>query len=222
MEIERKWLLKELPDIQEEKRVRITQGYISIHPEVRIRSYEVISGKDQGHIDYLITVKGDGDLVREEVEKYITQDEFERLAKLIGRPLIEKDYWKYRFYGYVLECAVVDPGTKDAFLYGEIEFPSEEKANAYIMPLEGAVDVTCDRRYKMKNYWVRTRIENPKAAKERYQEFLDARSTLCAFCGECYVPNLVNAVCHVEKLAEKLRRRALKDGLIEEEKQNES
>lgn len=216
MEIERKWLLEKLPDMQEEKHVKITQGYISIQPEVRIRSYEVLSGKDQGHVDYLITVKGDGDLAREEVEKYITEDEFNRLAALIGRPLIEKDYWKYQFDGYYLECSLVDPGTKDSFLYGEIEFPTEDEANHYVMSLEGAKDVTCDKFYKMKNYWVRTRIEAQKKAEERYREFLDARMKLCGFCGRCYVPNIANARCDVEQLAKRLRGKAVKDGIINE------
>lgn len=34
------------------------------------------------------------------------------------------------------------------------------------MSLEGAKGVTCDKFYKMKNYWVRTRIETQKKAEE--------------------------------------------------------
>lgn len=38
MEIERKFLIKELPNIEPVKHTRIYSGYISIEPEVRIRS----------------------------------------------------------------------------------------------------------------------------------------------------------------------------------------
>lgn len=214
MEIERKWLMKGLPDIREEKHVRITQGYVSVEPEVRIRSYEVISGKDAGHVDYLLTIKGNGGLSREEVETYITEDGFNAVAKIIGMPLIEKDYWKYQFDGYVLEVAVVDPGTKDEFCYGEIEFTSEEEALAYEFPFEGAVDVTEDQSYKMKNYWVRTRIEALKKAEDQYKEFTDARATLCAYCGECFYPKIVNARCDVSRVAEKIKEQAEENGVI--------
>lgn len=215
MEIERKWLMEGLPDIKEEKHIRITQGYISVEPEVRIRSYQVLSGKDMGHIDHLLTIKGNGGLSREEVETYITEGQFNSLAALIGRPLIEKDYWKYLLDGHVLEVSVVDPGTKDAFCYGEIEFLSEEEAMAYEFPLKGK-DVTEDQSYKMKNYWVRTRIEALKKAEERYKEFTDARATLCAYCGGCFFPKITNMKCSVAQLGERLHDKAVEDGIIKE------
>lgn len=210
MEIERKFLLLGLPDIQEEKHVRIEQGYLSINPEVRIRSYEVIAGKDKGHVDYLLTIKGDGDLSREEVETYIDKDSFDRIAKLIGNPLIEKDYRKYRLGDHILQCSVVDPGTKDEFIYAEIEFPTEEEAKAYELPLNGAVDVTYDKSYKMKNYWTRTRVER-KTTKERYKEFMETRAKLCAFCGKCPFPGIVDAKCEVTQLYRRMKENITKE-----------
>ncbi len=157
MEIERKFLLSKLPDIKPTKHIEIFQGYISTNPEVRIRSYEVLSGKDVGHKDYKLTIKGTGDLSREEIETYITQDFFEEVAQFIGKPLIHKDYTKYEIDSHILECSVVDPGKSTEFCYGEVEFDIVDNANNYKFPFEGAVDVTYDKSYKMKNYWVRTR-----------------------------------------------------------------
>ncbi len=157
MEIERKFILEALPDVPFEKHVDLYQGYLTTSPEVRIRSYEVLEGKDKGHKDYLLTIKGDGDLAREEIEMYISEDIFNKIAQFIGRPLIHKDYWKYQFDGHILECSVVDPGTENEFIYGEIEFGTEEEAKAYQIPLNGAKDATYNKTYKMKNYWIRTR-----------------------------------------------------------------
>jgi len=157
MEIERKFLLDKLPDLDPSKHIEIFQGYISIHPEVRIRSYEVLDGDDVGHKDYKLTIKGDGILSREEIETYIPAEFFDKAAKFIGKPLIHKDYWKYSHGGHTLECSIVDKGTKSQFIYGEVEFDSEDEAQSYEWPFSGAKDVTTDATYKMKNYWTRTR-----------------------------------------------------------------
>lgn len=86
MEIERKFLLKKLPDIEPVKHIEVYQGYISIKPEVRIRSYEVLDGENQGHKAYILTIKGDGNLSREEIETYISKEFFMQVAQFIGKP----------------------------------------------------------------------------------------------------------------------------------------
>ena len=157
MEIERKFLLKKLPDIEPVKHIEVYQGYISIKPEVRIRSYEVLDGENQGHKDYILTIKGEGILSREEIETYISKEFFMQVAQFIGKPFIHKDYRKYILDNNILECSVVDPGTDTEFCYGEVEFNTEEDANKFEWPFDGATDVTCNKSYKMKNYWGRTR-----------------------------------------------------------------
>lgn len=154
MEIERKFLIKELPNIEPVKHTRIYSGYISIEPEVRIRSSQVIAGEDEGHVDYLLTIKGNGDLVREEIETYVTKEFFEKVRDFINKPLIEKDFRKYYVDGHVVECNIVDGGH---FMYGEVEFNTKEEAKAFKWPFGEAEDVTYNKFYKMKNYWSRTR-----------------------------------------------------------------
>lgn len=157
MEIERKFLLDKLPDLHHSKHIEVFQGYISTNPEIRIRSYEVLDGDDVGHKDFKLTIKGDGTLSREEIETYISAEFFYKVAKFIGKPLIHKDYRKYIHNGYTLECSIVDKGTEFQFIYGEVEFDSEDAAKDYEWPFSGAKDVTTDAMYKMKNYWIRTR-----------------------------------------------------------------
>lgn len=159
MEIERKFLLSRLPDITPVKVINIYQGYVSVDPEVRIRSYEVVEGDDKGHKDYKITVKGDGDLLREEIETYISEEFFNQTVAFIKHPLIHKRFFIYNVNGRRLECSIVDEELKTKFIYGEVEFQSESDAEDYEWPFSGAFDVTREKRYKMKNYWKRTRLE---------------------------------------------------------------
>lgn len=158
MEIERKFLLTKLPNLLPKQEIDIYQGYISTEPEVRIRSYEVLDGENKGHKDYLLTIKGNGDLAREEIETYVSEEFFNQAAAFIQHPLIHKRYFKYEYGCHVLECSIVDEGMSSGFTYGEVEFMSEEAAESYEWPFDGAWDVTRNQKYKMKNYWKDTRL----------------------------------------------------------------
>lgn len=133
MEIERKFLLDKLPDAHPYQTAEIYQGYISTSPEVRIRSYRVLDGKDSGHMNYKLTVKSDGSLSREEIESYISKEFFESLAHFVDAnygKLIHKIYRKYHMGDTVFECSVVDPGLEQSFIYGEIVREDFLKARA--------------------------------------------------------------------------------------------
>lgn len=149
--------LKKLPDIEPIEHAEIYQGYISTKPEVRVRSYRVLEGKNKGWYDYKLTVKSSGDLVREEIETYISEKFFEEVVQFIGKPFIHKDYRKYDVDGSIVECSVVDAGTDNEFCYAEVEFVTEDEAAKFEWMLGDAVDITYDKSYKMKNYWTRTR-----------------------------------------------------------------
>lgn len=72
MEIERKFLTKELPfDITAYPCKAITQAYLSFSPTIRIR---------QSNADYILTVKGKGHLAREEFELPLSEEEYNRLS----------------------------------------------------------------------------------------------------------------------------------------------
>lgn len=159
MEIERKFWLQSLPPLEPTHHYRVRQGYISIEPVVRIRSKELLDGEPAGQTSFKMTVKGKGHLVREEIESEISAEFFSKLADFIKEPLIEKDFFVYEYDGHTLEVSIVDPGTDDEFIYGEVEFGSVEEASAYAWPFEGATDVTQAVAFKMDNYWKRTRLD---------------------------------------------------------------
>lgn len=170
MEIERKFLLPSLPPLEPSVHIMVYQIYISTNPEVRVSRQHFLSGEKKGLNKYKLTVKGCGDLVREEFETAVSEEFFNEITRFVGKPPICKDYRKYYCGGHVLECSVVDPGTEHEFMYGEVEFSTEEAAIIYEWPFDGATDVTFDPTYKMKNYWERTRLNPSPTIGTRYQK----------------------------------------------------
>lgn len=145
MEIERKWLLDKLPDdLPVIKYGLVEQSYISINPEVRLRKTQF-----NDETKYYLTLKGDGSLIREEVEIELLTQQYEILKSFIKKSPIKKEQWIFNLNGYKFEVSNVD----NRFLYGEIEFETIEQAEAFQMPLDKAVEITNNSSYKMKNYW---------------------------------------------------------------------
>lgn len=174
MEIERKWLLKKLPDVPCREKATCYQAYVSVKPVVRIREQGVPCGGAAGTgSDYRMTVKGKGSIAREEIEFPITAEQYRDILRAIGDPApIRKDDYYYDLTGRCdesvladpsegLRVDIVDPGTPDSFLYAEVEFQTEEAARAFTFPFPecAAVDVSEEAAWKMNNYWARTRMK---------------------------------------------------------------
>lgn len=156
-EIERKFYISEFPTEMEliEQRT-IYQSYVSIDKEVRVR--ETIYS--EGGRAYHMAIKGDGDLIRDELEFEITKQRYDNILKIIDRKPIEKDYRIYKMPNeMLLECSSVDGGK---MFYAEIEFDCEADANEFNCWgfLKEENETTGNDYYKMKNYWKRTRIDN--------------------------------------------------------------
>ncbi|MBR4026211.1 MAG: adenylate cyclase [Lachnospiraceae bacterium] len=154
LEIERKFLMEDFPNLPCMREVYIEQGYLSIEPEVRI--HKAID-KQSGKQDFRLTVRGNGTLTRTEIKTDVEEAFYKEAVELLGLPMIKKEYKSYTYEGYVLEVCYVDAGMESAFFYGEIEFPSEEEANTFQKPYFLGKEVTMEDDYKMKNYWKRTR-----------------------------------------------------------------
>lgn len=157
MEIERKFLMGRFPDFLDcVGHFHIAQLYLSVEPEVRIREKAQVD--ENGELTYLphrLTVKGDGNLSRQEFEIDISREafyEFDRTLKY-KKPIF-KEYKLYKIGEWELEVSFVD----DEWHYAEIEFPSEEEAKAFVAPDWFGEEVTYNPEYKMKNYWKRTRL----------------------------------------------------------------
>lgn len=138
MEIERKFLIKQLPDNLESYPMRqLEQGYLCTAPVVRIR-------KDNDK--YELTYKGKGSMVREEYNLPLTQAAYEHLKGKIDGRLITKKRYMIPFETYTIELDVFE-GDLAPLTLAEVEFSSEEEANAFVAPDWFAEEVTFSRLY---------------------------------------------------------------------------
>lgn len=153
MEIERKFLTDGFPELPEQSRSEMHQGYLCTDPVVRIRSK-----KQNGVESYRLCFKGKGTLIRQETELDLTAEQFGELEKLLPAPMIRKERRVYLLPdGHELECSWVDPGEATEFFYAEVEFDTVEGAKAFIPPAFLGREVTEDESYTMAGYWVQTR-----------------------------------------------------------------
>jgi CYTH domain-containing protein len=138
MEIERKFLVKALPEhLESFSRHRIEQAYLCTDPVLRIRR------KDE---TYILTYKGPGFLVREEHEFPLKEESYEQLLKKAEGNVISK--WRYRipYEAYVIELDVFDPPFAPLIL-AEVEFSTEEEATLFEPPVWFGEDVTYNPSY---------------------------------------------------------------------------
>lgn len=157
-EIERQWLIRALVSMDKCSHASICQSYIVAedNKEVRIRE----KSTDADETSYKLTLKSGKGLSRTEVEVDLTCEQYtELLLNMIGNHAqITKDYYKMTLPdGHVFEQSCVDNG---AFCYAEVEFASEQDAAEFKFPFPEVMieEVTHDEFWKMKNYWIRTRI----------------------------------------------------------------
>lgn len=140
MEIERKFLVKSLPDLSGAKSSEIKQGYVSISPEVRVRE---LAGK------YYRTEKGEGTVMREEREWEISENEGKELFSKIQTNVIEKTRYYLPYGKYTIELDVYK-GKFDGLIVAEIEFPTLNEANSFTPPEWFSEDVSEKKEYRNK------------------------------------------------------------------------
>ncbi len=138
MEIERKFLIKKLPENLDSYPVRhLEQGYLCTAPVIRIR---------RDNDKYELTYKGKGCMVREEHNLPLTKEAYEHLREKIDGRLIVKKRYMIPFGQYTIELDVFE-GDLAPLLLAEVEFASEEEAKAFIAPEWFAEDVTYSKLY---------------------------------------------------------------------------
>ena len=138
MEIERKFLLKELPANLESYPVRhLEQGYLCTAPVVRIR---------RDNDKYELTYKGKGCMVREEHNLPLTKEAYEHLRTKIDGRLIVKKRYMIPYEKYTIELDVFE-GDLAPLTLAEVEFSSEEDAKTFVAPDWFDEDVTFSKLY---------------------------------------------------------------------------
>lgn len=151
MEIERKYLLNDLPEFEQYECHKIEQAYLCTSPVVRVRR------EDE---NYYMTYKGGGLMAREEYNLPLNKEAYEHLLKKADGNVISKTRYLIPLEQeeLVAEVDVFEPPFAPLVM-AEVEFVSEEQANAFCPPAWFGEDVTFDGRYH-NSYMSRMKFEN--------------------------------------------------------------
>ena len=144
-EIERKFVVKKLPDLTNITPLDLTQTYLKA-PEGEERRVRSINNKT-----FVMTIKrpisSDG-LTREEVEKEISKEDYELfLTQKIGNTIHKTRYKIPAGNGLVYELDIYHDKLKGLEIV-EVEFSSEKEAKEFENPDWFGKEVTSDKRYK--------------------------------------------------------------------------
>lgn len=143
MEIERKYLIRRLPEnLSQYQCKKIAQGYICTNPVVRIRKSDD---------EYYLTYKGKGLMAREEYNLPLTQECYEHMLPKIDGRLIEKSRYLIPLDGKLTAELDIFEGDLAPLIIVEVEFDSLDAANSFIPPEWFGEDVTESRKYHNSN-----------------------------------------------------------------------
>lgn len=148
MEIEKKYLVKEMPqNLQQYSAKKIEQGYLCKNPVVRIR---------KSNEDYILTYKSkfglamnreSGARINNEVEVPLNEQGYNHLKDKIDNYLIEKTRYIIPINDDLKAELDVFSGRLEGLVFLEVEFSNEEEAKNFIPPSWFGEDVSFDRHY---------------------------------------------------------------------------
>ena len=139
MEIERKFLIRSLPEqLDSFPFHQIEQGYLCTEPVVRIRRQDE---------EYYLTYKSGGLMVREEYNLPLTREAWLHLRpKADGILIAKKRYLIPLPPHYTIELDIFE-GELAPLILAEVEFDTEEEAKAFVPPEWFGEDVTYSDKY---------------------------------------------------------------------------
>jgi adenylate cyclase len=139
MEVERKFLVRRLPDLDGADSDEIDQGYLATGSDGEVR----VRRKGER---LLLTAKRGSGLSREEAEVELDRGSFGQLWALTEGRRLRKRRYVLPHDDLRIELDVYE-GDLEGLHVAEIEFPSEDEAKAFDPPDWLGEDVTGDHRY---------------------------------------------------------------------------
>lgn len=140
MEIERKFLVKNIDfDLSKFKKTHIDQYYISVNPTIRIRKTDN---------EFILTVKGKGNIAREEFELPLDEAQFLSLKEKTDRPPVSKTRYFIPLSSSLTAELDIYEGSLNGLLTVEVEFDCLPSAESFVPPYWFGEDVSSDKRYK--------------------------------------------------------------------------
>ena len=149
MEIERKYLVRELPgDLDSYPHTEIEQGYLCTSPTLRIRR--------MGDV-FILTVKehivGSSTAIQNREEEFtMLRDSYERLKTKCDGNLVSKTRYRIPLADGLTAELDIFHGAHQGLCIVEVEFPSVEAADTFTPPVWFGEDVSADPRYR--NSWL--------------------------------------------------------------------
>ena len=142
MEIERKFTVSKLPANLETYPFHIIeQAYLNTAPVIRVRRQDD---------SFYMTYKGSGMLAREEYNLPLDQASYEHLKAKADGNIISKKRYLIPLPPYTIELDIFE-APFSGLIMAEVEFSSEEDANAFLPPEWFDKDVTYDPAYHNSN-----------------------------------------------------------------------
>ncbi len=141
VEIERKFTIKELPDLDRYDFHEIEQAYLNTKPVMRIRRQDD---------EYYFTYKNSGLMAREEYNLPLNRESFEHLVTKADGRVIRKRRYLIPYEQFTIELDIFK-GDLEPLIIAEVEFDSIDEANAFVPPEWFEQDVTNDPRYHNSN-----------------------------------------------------------------------
>ncbi len=141
MEIERKFLIRQLPEnLEAFPCLHLEQAYLCTDPVVRVR---------RQNDEYYMTYKGRGLMEREEYNLPLNAEAYGHLkAKADGRTITKKRYC-IPLGELTVELDIFS--SPEGLILAEVEFPTREAALSFTPPEWFGEDVTEDSRYHNSN-----------------------------------------------------------------------
>ena len=136
-EIERKFKVKEIPDLKRYDFKYIEQGYLNTNPVIRVRKED-----DK----YYMTYKGKGHIEREEYNLPLNKESYDHLIVKSDGIIITKKRYLIPYDKYTIELDVFE-NEYQGLTIAEVEFESMEEANAFAPPEWFGEDVSKDKNY---------------------------------------------------------------------------
>jgi len=141
MEIERKFLVKEVPfDVTEYRYHDIEQAYLTRNPVVRIRKQDN---------EYYLTYKNNtsSKIAREEYNLPLTEESYNELLPKAGGIILTKRRYLIPYEKYTIELDVFS-GKYNGLVLAEVEFETEEDALGFKPPEWFGRDVSYTGEYQ--------------------------------------------------------------------------
>ena len=143
MEVERKFRLRQPPDLSGSDSDPIEQGYLAVGAEGEVRL------RRKGE-QTLLTVKRGAGLSRSEAEVEIGAEQFKALWPLTEGRRLRKHRHVLPHDGLEIEVDVYE-GELEGLMVAEVEFDSEEQARGFEPPAWFGDEVTGDERFLNEN-----------------------------------------------------------------------